>query len=101
MFTHIMDAIKIVKSPKYVMYSKRITVLYRYMQAMQKTLHDTVAKATFGDENDMSSCAADAVKAMQRAGIINGKPGNIFDPLGNATRAEVAAMIHRFALAVK
>jgi hypothetical protein len=31
---------------------------------------------------------------------VSGKPGNLFDPKGHATRAEVAAMLHRFALAM-
>ena len=33
---------------------------------------------------------------MQMAGIIGGKDGNRFDPTGNATRAEVAAVLHRY-----
>jgi hypothetical protein len=33
---------------------------------------------------------------MQKAGIISGKENNIFDPRGNATRAEVSTMLHRF-----
>jgi hypothetical protein len=35
---------------------------------------------------------------MQRAGVISGKPGNLFDPQGSATRAETAAMLHRFSV---
>ncbi|MDR0445696.1 MAG: S-layer homology domain-containing protein [Oscillospiraceae bacterium] len=31
-------------------------------------------------------------------GIINGKPGNLFDPQGTASRAEIAALLHRFVL---
>jgi hypothetical protein len=33
--------------------------------------------------------------------IVSGKPGNLFDPKGSATRAEVAAILHRFIEAVK
>ncbi|MBQ2890283.1 MAG: S-layer homology domain-containing protein, partial [Clostridia bacterium] len=32
-------------------------------------------------------------------GIMNGKGGNLLDPKGEATRAEVAAMMQRFVLA--
>jgi hypothetical protein len=27
---------------------------------------------------------------------VSGKPNNVFDPQGNATRTEVASMLHRF-----
>jgi hypothetical protein len=30
-------------------------------------------------------------------GIVAGRPGKLFDPRGQATRAEVAAMLRRFA----
>lgn len=30
------------------------------------------------------------------AGIIQGKPGNVLDPKGIATRAEIAVMLSRF-----
>ncbi len=33
---------------------------------------------------------------MQMSGIISGKNGNLFDPQGTATRAEVSAVLHRF-----
>ena len=33
---------------------------------------------------------------MQRAGIVKGKDGNRFDPQGNATRAEISIVLHRF-----
>lgn len=29
-------------------------------------------------------------------GVVNGKYGNMFDPLGNITRAEVCNMIHNY-----
>ncbi|HHW31852.1 MAG TPA: S-layer homology domain-containing protein, partial [Clostridiaceae bacterium] len=35
----------------------------------------------------------EAVSKMQKAGIISGKPNNIFDPKGSATRAEASKMI--------
>ena len=40
--------------------------------------------------------AQEAIERFFRAGIINGKPGNLFDPKGEATRAEVAAMLESF-----
>jgi hypothetical protein len=42
-----------------------------------------------------------AVETLYRGGIVSGKPGNVFDPRGSATRAETAAVLHRFAEATK
>jgi len=50
----------------------------------------------FADEARISEYAKGAVEQLFMAGVIGGKPGNIFDPRGNATRAEVAAMLSRF-----
>ena len=76
-------------------------ILYNYAVKMGITLPETETAADFDDGSDIAGYATAAVTAMQKAGIINGKPGNVFDPQGIATRAEVAAMLHRFAEAVK
>ena len=55
----------------------------------------------FADSADISDWAEGAVQIMGKMGVINGKPGDIFDPQGSATRAEVAAMLHRIALAIE
>ena len=54
----------------------------------------------FADDADIRDYAREAVERFFRAGIINGKPGNVFDPRGEATRAELAAMLTRFLGAV-
>ncbi|HBV67255.1 MAG TPA: hypothetical protein DEF04_03035 [Clostridiales bacterium] len=41
------------------------------------------------------SYGQDEIALAVRYGIINGKPGNILDPLGISTRAEAAAIIYR------
>ncbi|MDR3277145.1 MAG: S-layer homology domain-containing protein [Oscillospiraceae bacterium] len=51
----------------------------------------------FGDADDISDYASDAIAWAVENGIVNGKPGNIFDPQGGAARAEVAAALQRFA----
>ena len=76
-------------------------ILARYADVMGITLPESEAAIAFADKSDIASYASAAVTAMQKAGIINGKPGNVFDPQGIATRAEVAAMLHRFVIAVK
>ena len=71
-------------------------ILNNYANKMGITLPETATATTFSDDANISGYAKEAVEAMQKAGIISGKPGNLFDPKGNATRAEVAAILHRF-----
>jgi hypothetical protein len=52
--------------------------------------------ANFADSSLISSWAVAGIQNMQKAGLISGKENNIFDPRGNATRAEVSTMLHRF-----
>ena len=70
--------------------------LYRYAQHMGITLPKNNTLSGFADDGDIAAYAAQAVNAMQEAGIISGKPGNMFDPQGQATRAEVSSMLHRY-----
>jgi hypothetical protein len=50
----------------------------------------------FGDNAKISGYAVDAMKWAVGNGIITGKDGNLIDPQGVATRAEVAVMLQRF-----
>ncbi len=50
----------------------------------------------FSDSEQISSWAIDSINTMQQAGIIYGKENNYFEPLGTATRAEVASVLNRF-----
>jgi hypothetical protein len=50
----------------------------------------------FTDESSIAAWAYDAVKMIQAAGIVGGKPGNLFDPQGTATRAEMATIFANF-----
>ena len=77
------------------------TILNNYAEKMGIVMAQTMQIVVFVDSADIADYAVDAVGNMVRANIINGKPGNIFDPLADATRAEVAAMLHRFADAAK
>jgi hypothetical protein len=76
-------------------------MLARYADAMEAALPATRAAAAFADSGDVAGYAKDAAALLYSAGIVNGKPGNLFDPSGPATRAEVAAMLHRFILAAE
>lgn len=70
-------------------------IMVRYAGFAGLSLGETADKVSFNDSGSISSWALEAVAAAQRAGLINGKPGNIFDPRGTATRAEVCAVVYR------
>ena len=55
-----------------------------------------IARTQFTDEESISSWAVKSVNALSEAGIINGRTDGTFDPQGNATRAEIAAMLINF-----
>lgn len=50
----------------------------------------------FADQSSISAYAVSAVTWARENGIINGKNGNLFDPRGNATRAEVATILMNY-----
>ena len=52
----------------------------------------------FMDGQQIAQAARTAVTNLYRAEIMNGRVGNTFSPLGNMTRAEYAAVLHRFAV---
>jgi len=76
-------------------------ILSRYAKYIGAPLPTTRALPSFADEANISGYAKDAVNELYQAGVINGRDNNRFDPNAYATRAEVAAMIHRFAELVK
>lgn len=51
---------------------------------------------SFADSGSVSSWATEAMNWAVRTGVIGGKSGNILDPQGTASRAEVAVMLMRF-----
>lgn len=74
-------------------------ILYRFMQLADIALPKKNGYTAFSDSGDIADYAREAVEALYRAGIINGKSEKQFDPKSRATRAEVAAMLRRFILA--
>jgi len=75
-------------------------MLNNYIDFKGITLPIVRTPSAFADETELSSWAADAVKAIQTAGIISGRQGNMFAPKATATRAEVATIFARFIEAV-
>lgn len=70
-------------------------IFERYTNYAGKTL-DESEKEQFADYDNISQWAVGAVEFVQRAGLVDGKEGNRFDPLGTATRAEICAVTSRF-----
>jgi|GEM_PF-3345463 len=77
-----------------------VVMMSNYAAAIGHTLPKIQAENIFGDSGSTSAWAKHAVTVTQQAGIIAGKPGNLFDPQGLATRAEAATILRRFAESV-
>jgi len=75
------------------------TILNNYANFAKMNLSAAGEYPNFTDEKDIASYAKAAVERLSKAGIVGGKPGNNFDPRGNATRAEVASMLTRLTTA--
>ena len=73
-------------------------IICRYAAFAESELTASREYAVFNDNSEISAYAKDAVETLYKSGIINGKPDNLFDPKGSATRADFAAMLHRFLL---
>lgn len=86
----------------YVTREQLAVILYNFLQYLGLELNEqNSGEHSFADAGDISGFAKEAVMAMYRAGVINGKNGNVFDPQGIASRAEVAAMLERLIRAIK
>ena len=71
-------------------------MMQNYAKATGYKLPASVAAVTFSDIAKISAYAKEAVKAIQQAGIMQGKGSNTFDPQGNATRGEASTILRRF-----
>lgn len=71
-------------------------IIQNYAKVVGYTLPKVHAENHFADSAKISASTKDAVKQMQMAGIVGSKNGNLFDPQGIATRAEVSVVLHRF-----
>jgi hypothetical protein len=71
-------------------------MLYNYAKFAGLDVDDLADLEAFGDGADISGWAADALKWAVASGLITGKPGDLLDPQGSATRAEVATILQRF-----
>ncbi len=67
------------------------TALWRYAKEPAAD-----AGTDFADETRISNYAATAVDWARANEILNGRPGNVFDPKATVTRAEVSAVLYRY-----
>lgn len=86
------------KPKDYVTREQLVTLIARYAEHMDYKLPKTTAAITFADQQQVSSFAAGALRSVQQAGLINGKPspsgaGSLFAPKAHATRAETAKIL--------
>ena len=71
-------------------------ILARYADFLNISPPDLREYAGFNDDSDIALYAKNAVIQLYKAGIIEGKPENIFNPNESATRAEVAVVLRGF-----
>jgi hypothetical protein len=72
----------------------------RYASFAGKTLPAVREPETFADASEIADYAKQAVSDFNAAGIIGGVGDNKVNPRGETTRAETAALLHRFIEAV-
>ncbi|MBE6985018.1 MAG: S-layer homology domain-containing protein [Ruminococcaceae bacterium] len=70
-------------------------ILYRYAEQLELDTDESAKLTDFPDGKSVSSYAKDAVSWAVAEGLINGSDGKLM-PQGNATRAQVAAILMRF-----
>ena len=71
-------------------------IMSNYAKTIGYNLPKVYIENIFIDNAKISTYTKETVKQMQMAGVISGKNGNLFDPQGTATRAEVSAVLRRF-----
>ena len=72
------------------------SMLYRYIKSTESFDKNWKFTPKYTDLDQVAEWAYEAVCYLSMKEILNGKPNNIFDPKGNATRAEAAALIQKF-----
>jgi hypothetical protein len=71
-------------------------ILHRYMRYAGLDRPVTEQHIIFTDEAQISDYAKDPIQTLYKLSVIQGLGGGVIDPKTDATRAEVAAMLHRF-----
>ena len=73
-------------------------ILYRYAEYMNLSTKGKANLTKYDDYSKIGSWAKDAMAWANYHGLINGVTSYRIDPKGYATRAQIAAILHRFAV---
>lgn len=71
-------------------------IFYRYAEQKNYNVTSKGDLSIFTDGKKTSSYAVPAMEWAVGSGLLSGKGGNVLDPTGTATRAEIAAILMRF-----
>ncbi len=72
------------------------TILYRYVEFKNYNLNKTTSLDKFTDGKQVTEYAKKAMSWAVATDLFSGKGNGILDPMGKATRAEVATLLMRF-----
>ena len=78
----------------YVTREQAATLLYRYAEYRGEDVSASGSLMDFEDAKQVSSYARDAMRWAVGEGIINGRSETVLEPLGTATRAEIAKILY-------
>lgn len=71
-------------------------ILYRYADAMGELTQTETSLDGYTDKDKIDPYAVDAMTWAVGQGIISGMTGTTLEPQGNATRAQVVVILHRY-----
>ena len=89
---------KTFKPNDYVTREQLAAILYRYAEYMNLSTRGASNLSNYNDYYKIGSWARDAMAWANYHGLINGVSYSRIDPKGYATRAQIAAILHRFAV---
>ena len=89
---------KTFKPNDYVTREQLAAILYRYAEYMNLSTRGASNLTKYDDYYQIGTWARDAMAWANYHGLINGVSYTRIDPKGCATRAQVAAILHRFAV---
>lgn len=79
---------------KYITRQQAVSILERYLKYKGIAIKSDFDYASqFKDKEKIANYAKDAVSYFYSVGVISGKTGNVFDPLGNLTRGQMAKIL--------
>ena len=74
------------------------TIMYRFAKykGYDVSIGESIDILSYNDYNNISGYAIDSIRYAVASGLIKGKTATTINPKDNATRAETAAILHRF-----